>query len=153
VEGSCEHGNGPSGSIKRWEVLEWLHNWRLLKKGSASWVSDIANLLNQRDYISTSSYPVVTFCVEIYPLKYCDTTPERRKCAVREALQRRQLLNNGSLGTYPRERIGLWKPKRYYEINTRFYGDVDSWRQTWYGMRLPCQRTSNKRSPRMQGAV
>jgi hypothetical protein len=22
VEGSCEHGNEPSGSIKRWEVLE-----------------------------------------------------------------------------------------------------------------------------------
>jgi hypothetical protein len=29
------HGNEPSGSIKCWEVLEWLHNWRLLKKGSA----------------------------------------------------------------------------------------------------------------------
>jgi hypothetical protein len=25
----------PSGSIKCWEVLEWLHSWRLLKKGSA----------------------------------------------------------------------------------------------------------------------
>jgi hypothetical protein len=25
----------PSGSIKCWEVLEWLLNWRLLKKGSA----------------------------------------------------------------------------------------------------------------------
>jgi hypothetical protein len=24
------------GSIKCWEVLEQLHNWRLLKKGSAS---------------------------------------------------------------------------------------------------------------------
>jgi hypothetical protein len=34
-EASCEHGNGPSGSIKCWEVLEWLHNWRILKKGSA----------------------------------------------------------------------------------------------------------------------
>jgi hypothetical protein len=34
VEGSCEHGNEPSGSIKCWEVLEWLHNWWLLKKGS-----------------------------------------------------------------------------------------------------------------------
>jgi hypothetical protein len=22
VEGSCEHGNEPSGSIKRWEILE-----------------------------------------------------------------------------------------------------------------------------------
>jgi hypothetical protein len=35
VEGSCDHGNEHSGSIKCWEVLEQLHNWRLLKKGSA----------------------------------------------------------------------------------------------------------------------
>jgi hypothetical protein len=34
VEGSCERDNKPSGSIKRWEVLEWLHNWQLVKKGS-----------------------------------------------------------------------------------------------------------------------
>jgi hypothetical protein len=27
VEGSCEHGNEHSGSMKCWEVLEWLHNW------------------------------------------------------------------------------------------------------------------------------
>jgi hypothetical protein len=26
VEGSCEHGIEPSGSIKCWEVLEWLPN-------------------------------------------------------------------------------------------------------------------------------
>jgi hypothetical protein len=32
-EGSCEQGNEPSGSIKCWEVLEWLHNWQLLRKG------------------------------------------------------------------------------------------------------------------------
>jgi hypothetical protein len=35
VEDSCEHGNEPSGSIKCWEVVEWLHNWRILKKGPA----------------------------------------------------------------------------------------------------------------------
>jgi hypothetical protein len=35
VEGSCEHGNEPMGSINYWEVLEWLQNWQLLKKGSA----------------------------------------------------------------------------------------------------------------------
>jgi hypothetical protein len=34
-EGSCERGNEPSGSIKCWDVLEWLHNWQLLKKGPA----------------------------------------------------------------------------------------------------------------------
>jgi hypothetical protein len=31
----CEHGNEPLGSIKCWEVFEWLHNWRFLKKRSA----------------------------------------------------------------------------------------------------------------------
>jgi hypothetical protein len=36
VEGSFEHGNGTSGSVKYWEVLEELHDWRFLKKGSAS---------------------------------------------------------------------------------------------------------------------
>jgi hypothetical protein len=35
VEGSCEHGNKLLGSIKCWVFLEWLHNWQLLKKGSA----------------------------------------------------------------------------------------------------------------------
>jgi hypothetical protein len=35
VEGSCENGNKLSISIKRWEVLEQIHNWRLLKKDFA----------------------------------------------------------------------------------------------------------------------
>jgi hypothetical protein len=35
VEGSCEYGNEPSASIKCWEILEYLSNQRLLKKGSA----------------------------------------------------------------------------------------------------------------------
>jgi hypothetical protein len=39
VEGSCKHGDETSGSIKCWEVLEWLHNWQLLRKGSAPSVS------------------------------------------------------------------------------------------------------------------
>jgi hypothetical protein len=34
VEGSCEHGIETSGTIKCWEVLEGLHNWRLLKQVS-----------------------------------------------------------------------------------------------------------------------
>jgi hypothetical protein len=38
VEASCEHGNEPSFSIKYWEVFEWLHNWKLLEKGSAPYV-------------------------------------------------------------------------------------------------------------------
>jgi hypothetical protein len=47
-------------------------------------------------------------------------TPERRKRAVREAPQSRPLLDNGSLGTFPQQRISLWKAKRCYETNTRF---------------------------------
>jgi hypothetical protein len=39
VEGSCEHGDETSGSLNCWEVLERLHNWQLLKKGSAPQVS------------------------------------------------------------------------------------------------------------------
>jgi hypothetical protein len=35
VECSCEHGDEPSGSIKCWEVHEWLQNLQLLKKGLA----------------------------------------------------------------------------------------------------------------------
>jgi hypothetical protein len=31
----AERCNELSGFIKLWEVLEWLHNWQLLKKGSA----------------------------------------------------------------------------------------------------------------------
>jgi hypothetical protein len=35
MEGFCEHGDEPSVSLKYWEVPEWLHNWQLLKNGSA----------------------------------------------------------------------------------------------------------------------
>jgi hypothetical protein len=40
VDNSCEHGDEPSGSIKYWVILEYLSDWRLLKKGSAarSWL-------------------------------------------------------------------------------------------------------------------
>jgi hypothetical protein len=37
VEGFGEHGNETSGSIKCWEILEELSDWRLLKKDSAPW--------------------------------------------------------------------------------------------------------------------
>jgi hypothetical protein len=35
-EGFCEDGNKPSSSLKCWEVLEKLSDWRLLKD-SAPW--------------------------------------------------------------------------------------------------------------------
>jgi hypothetical protein len=37
MEGSCEHGNEPSGFIICWEILECLRHCWLLKKGSAQW--------------------------------------------------------------------------------------------------------------------
>jgi hypothetical protein len=37
VECSCEHGNEPSCSIRCWEILEQLSDWRLFKKNSAPW--------------------------------------------------------------------------------------------------------------------
>jgi hypothetical protein len=56
VEGSCEHGNEPSGSIKCWEVSEWLHNWRLLKKGSFPWVSEAQRRLEVNHKLSNTHY-------------------------------------------------------------------------------------------------
>jgi hypothetical protein len=57
VEGSCEHGDEPSGSLKCWEILEQLHNWRLLKKGSAPQVSKIFLQFQLRpDKISVCSW-------------------------------------------------------------------------------------------------
>jgi hypothetical protein len=34
VESSCEHGNEISGSTKCMQILEYLREWQLLKKGS-----------------------------------------------------------------------------------------------------------------------
>jgi hypothetical protein len=34
VEGSCENGDEPSGSLKCWAVPERLENWQLLREGS-----------------------------------------------------------------------------------------------------------------------
>jgi hypothetical protein len=35
--GSCENDNKPLGSIKFWEFLVWLSDWRLLNKDLAPW--------------------------------------------------------------------------------------------------------------------
>jgi hypothetical protein len=58
MENSCEHGNEPSGSIKCYEILEWLQNWRLLKKSSAPGVS--------------KSPPIITTCFfSLLPYFHC----------------------------------------------------------------------------------
>jgi hypothetical protein len=37
VESSCEHGNGPSASIKDTEFLKHKDDYQFLKKASAPW--------------------------------------------------------------------------------------------------------------------
>jgi hypothetical protein len=34
AEDSCGHSNEPSSSVKRWEISEWLSDWRFLNKDS-----------------------------------------------------------------------------------------------------------------------
>jgi hypothetical protein len=36
-DGSCEHGNEPSVSVKGWEFLDLLSEYKLLKKDSGPW--------------------------------------------------------------------------------------------------------------------
>jgi hypothetical protein len=33
----CEHGNEVPGSIKCYEIVDWLSNYQLLKKDCAAW--------------------------------------------------------------------------------------------------------------------
>jgi hypothetical protein len=35
VEGSCDHGNEPSGTVKCWETLKYMNDCQLLNKHSA----------------------------------------------------------------------------------------------------------------------
>jgi hypothetical protein len=65
-------------------------------------------------------YVIYVYMYECTVCMYCDMTPEHWKCAVRKAPHRRPLLDNGSLGTFPEQWIGLWKPGPCCEINTLF---------------------------------
>jgi hypothetical protein len=38
MEGSCEHGNEPSGSTKCFEIIEHPSDWQLIKKDSNQFV-------------------------------------------------------------------------------------------------------------------
>jgi hypothetical protein len=66
MEGFCEHGNEPSGSITFWEVLEWLHNWQLLKKGSAPLSKHVTILSGVR---------LIVNLLVLRPLLACCTSP------------------------------------------------------------------------------
>jgi hypothetical protein len=45
VEGSCDYGNAPSGSIKCGKFLDKLTNYQLLKKDSSPEVSGNRNII------------------------------------------------------------------------------------------------------------
>jgi hypothetical protein len=72
VEGSCEHGDESSGSLKWWEVPERLHNWQLLRRGSAPWVS--------KQYITAQLNVLVQcFCfVQLNSLRSVEAEQEAR---------------------------------------------------------------------------
>jgi hypothetical protein len=53
-QGSCEHGNEPSGSIKCSEFLEWLHSWQLLKRGSAHEFMFNVTVLHQQQIVGAN---------------------------------------------------------------------------------------------------
>jgi hypothetical protein len=54
VEGSCGHGNEPSGSIKYWGIPQWLSDWRLLKRGLAPWSSLFNDTVNGSGCITSN---------------------------------------------------------------------------------------------------
>jgi hypothetical protein len=66
LAGSCEHGNKPSGSIQFMELLEWLINYWLLKKLSASctYVSYVHKNNPQRLSLAVSTRAIVLFVLD-----------------------------------------------------------------------------------------
>jgi hypothetical protein len=52
VEGSCEHGNEPSGSVECWEILEWLHNWRSASQEGLSSMNVLTIVRHLYEYMS-----------------------------------------------------------------------------------------------------
>jgi hypothetical protein len=64
--GSYEYSNVVFGSIKCWEVLERLHKWHLLKKGSAPW-----------SYLGGSSESLSKESVEVYGIYVNDSNKSK----------------------------------------------------------------------------
>jgi hypothetical protein len=53
VQGSCEHGNEPSGYIKCWEIFELLSNCWLLQNVSALWSYSVMYGIQGNEYAHT----------------------------------------------------------------------------------------------------
>jgi hypothetical protein len=57
MEGFFEHDNEPSGSIKYWEVLEYMYKWQPLKMDSASY--------SETFYINIPRYYISSFAKDL----------------------------------------------------------------------------------------
>jgi hypothetical protein len=64
-------------------------------------------------YVGFQNTFVMSVVITVFRI-CCDMTPESRN---------NSLLDNGSLGTFPQQRIKSCKPERCYEINTCFSGE------------------------------
>jgi hypothetical protein len=42
------NGDEPPNSLKFWEVSEWVHNWQLLRKGSAPYVTKLVSKVSSQ---------------------------------------------------------------------------------------------------------
>jgi hypothetical protein len=71
VAGSCEHGNETSGYIKEGKSVDWLINYKLLKRDSAAWSYCILSLLLVGFHLLASYYCVLlqsnSTCLEANP--------------------------------------------------------------------------------------
>jgi hypothetical protein len=70
VEDSSEHGNEPSGSVKFWEILEFMSDCRLLRNGSAPWSQLIKEIItlhceNRAQHINTCTLCAVVILSEV----------------------------------------------------------------------------------------
>jgi hypothetical protein len=113
------------------EHLLLVHMWRRTELSK-----NIKRYIRRRADIGRRIYEKLTTFQDY--ITYCDMTLQNRNSL---------LLDNGSLRnkhTFQLQPIRLWKLRRCYEIDTRFYGDADSWRSTWYGTCFPCQRNEQK---------
>jgi hypothetical protein len=115
VKGCCERDNEPSGSIQYWEVLEWLHNWQLLKKGSAPWVSWHWRLLSFR----TWRHVVWQIVANVSEERATDIFSSHR------------IFSYISRGTVP-----YFEKQIFLDQQNRWVAATESWISTWSGYRI-----------------
>jgi hypothetical protein len=138
VKGSCEHRVEPSGSIKYWEILEWLLNWRLLKKGSAPRVSESEKYKDDSSFITLKciiSFKL-SYTIQVTRNKFvfdqCKFRLIRSQIFIRFPLyvpiMKQQKFNNGKRKERKKSRLDSVAHKQYCQIMLllRHYAAVSS---------------------------